>query len=296
MSFHPYPTHSGFIFLGGGVLFVLLALWLANRSLDAAGLSARFTLIIGLLMAVVLAVIAFYWSVLVFKLDYHLNRNGLTIQWGLARQRIPITAIDDILPGQNSLAKATFRGVSVDGLRLGWGDLVGIGKLNFRSTASAEHSLLVVTPDRNYVISPRRPESFLNAWRARKELGPTQNWAADMRWPWPFNISLFSDRLMWGLVGAAALLCIALAGYISLSYADLPPSLPVHFDALGRADRISDKVTLFILPAAGGIVWLVNLLLGSLFYRYEKFGSYLLWSSSVMMQLCLWIAVLTITA
>jgi hypothetical protein len=296
MSFHPYPTRSGLIFLGVGILLGLAAIWLTSRLLDATEPAIRFTLIIGLLIVLALVVTAFYWTLVVFKLDYHLNRNGLSIQWGLAQQRIPIEAIDDILPGQKLPAEATFKGIAIDGLQLGWGNLAEMGRLKFHTTASLTQSLLVVTPDRNYVISPRQPDSFLKAWRARKELGPTQKWAADTRWQWPLNIPLFNDRLMWSLIGVSALLCLALVGYISISYADLPPSLPVHFNTLGRADRIADKAILFILPTAGGIVWMINLLLGSLIYRYEKFGAYLLWSSSVAMQLCLWIAALTITA
>ena len=63
-----------------------------------------------------------------------------------------------------------------------------------------------------------------------------------------------------------------------------------------RADRIADKLVLFTLPAAGAIVWLTNAILGSLIYRREKVAAYLLWGSSIAMQLCLWVAVLTITA
>jgi uncharacterized membrane protein len=102
--------------------------------------------------------------------------------------------------------------------------------------------------------------------------------------------------LAWWLLGLAGLICLALFGYLAFIFPDLPASLPVHFNALGRADRIDDKSTLLILPAAGAIVLIVNALLGELFYRQEKVAAYLLWGSATVMQICLWVALYTITA
>ena len=47
--------------------------------------------------------------------------------------------------------------------------------------------------------------------------------------------------------------------------------------------------------AAGAIVLGLNTLLGSLIYRREKVAAYLLWGSAIVMQIFLWLAVLTIT-
>jgi uncharacterized membrane protein len=101
--------------------------------------------------------------------------------------------------------------------------------------------------------------------------------------------------LTWGLLGAAAAVYLALIGYLSLIYADLPAALPIHFDALGQADRIAEKSTLLTLPAAGGIVLGLNAILGSFIYRWDTVAAYLLWGSAIVMQVFLWIAVLTIT-
>jgi uncharacterized membrane protein len=116
-----------------------------------------------------------------------------------------------------------------------------------------------------------------------------------MRRNWPLNIPLLVDPLTWWLLGTAALICLSLFGYLSLRYPELSPSLPIHFDNFGRADRIVDKLTLFTLPVTGATVWVINAFLGSLIYRREKVAAYLLWGSTVFMQLCLWVAVLTIT-
>lgn len=293
MSFQPYPTRSGFIFSGLAVVFGALAIWLINLLVGQREPAQLFMLLVSLLIVLALAGLALYWSLVAFKLDYHLNRNGLAIQWGLGQQRIPINTIENIVSGQNMAA--VFKGFTVDGLPLGWGNLADNRPLKFRASAPLAQSLLVMTTNQAYVISPRRPEAFILAWQARQELGPTQHWSTGIRRRWPFNIALLNDPLAGWLLGLSATLCLALLGYLSLNYAGLPPSLPVHFNNLGHADRIADKATLFILPAAGGLVLLFNALLGSLIYRWEKVGAYLLWSSSVVMQLCLWVAMLTIT-
>jgi uncharacterized membrane protein len=75
----------------------------------------------------------------------------------------------------------------------------------------------------------------------------------------------------------------------------LPRSLPIHFNAFGVADRIADKSALFTLPLAGAAMFVVNAILGSLVYRWEKMAAYLLWGSALTMQICLWVAVLTLT-
>jgi len=151
-------------------------------------------------------------------------------------------------------------------------------------------SLLVATPQQTYVISPRRPEQFLQAWQERQALGSTQAWSATVHRSWPLNSPLLADRLAWWLLGLAALLWLGLAGYLALNFTGLPTLMPTHFNTLGHADRIAGKVTLLILPAAGALVWLVNTLLGELVYLRERIAAYFLWASAIVMQVCLWVA------
>jgi hypothetical protein len=296
MSFHPYPTRGGFISLAIAIIAGGISLTLANFLLQQNQPFAIFKFIIGLLIALGLTAIALHWTLIAFKLGYHLNRNGLGIQWGLGQQRIPFRAIETIVPGETVSPLPHFRGVNLGGLRFGWSKSAEYGSLKFRATAPLTQSLLIVTADEAYVISPNRPDSFLKAWQTRQGLGPTQQWTMQVHRQWPLNIRLLVDPLTWWLVAGSALLGLALFGYIALRYPELPQALPVHFDSLGRADRIANKVTLFILSAAGAIVWSMNAILGGLIYRREKVAAYLLWGVAIVVQLCLWVAVLTITS
>jgi hypothetical protein len=213
----------------------------------------------------------------------------------LVQQRIPFNSIQAIIPGQEIPGLSNFRGLKLAGLHVGRAELADFGPIKIRATATVNDSLLVIAADRSYLISPRQPEAFLQAWQLRQPLGPTQDWSAGVVRSWPLNKPILTDSLTWGLLGAAAVIYLALVGYLSLIYAELPAVLPIHFDALGQADRVAEKSALLTLPAAGGIVLGVNLLLGSLIYRWDEVAAYLLWGSAIVMQVFLWIAVLTIT-
>ena len=295
MSFQPQSTRSGLVLLAVAFVAGALATWLVGILLQQDDPVKMFQWLMALFVVLLIIGLAVYWAIVAFKLHYRLNRNGLAIEWGLGQQRIPFDNIQQIVSGESLAANASYRGISLAGLRFGTGELSGYGPLKFRTTAPIESSLLVVTSNQSYVISPQKPENFLNAWQIRQPLGRTQNWAEDARRHWPLNIPVLNDQLMWALLGAAAFLLLSLLGSISLNYADYPGALPVHFDTLGRADRIAPKIELFILPVVGGIVWLANAALGTLIYPKERVAAYLLWGCTAVMQFCLWIALLTIT-
>jgi len=295
MTFQPYPTRSGFIFLGialtAGAASTFL-FWLMPQQSDWTG---SFVLFVGFLITLTLTGLAFYWAMIALKLHYQLTRNGLAIQWGLAQQRIPVNSIQAIVLGKDIPNVSKFKGLKLAGLQVGRAELAEYGPVKIRATAELNDSLLVVASDQSYLISPCQPEAFLQAWQLRQPMGPTQQWSADVVRNWPLNKPILTDTLTWGLLGAAAAIYLALIGYLSLIYADLPAALPIHFDALGQADRIAEKSTLLTLPAAGGIILGLNAILGSLIYRWDRVAAYLLWGSAIVMQVFLWIAVLTIT-
>lgn len=297
MSFRPYPTRSGLIALTLTTICAVAAIFLVNQLLLQNNPLKIFTYSIWILLAVSLTGLAGYWAFIVFRLNYHLNRNGISIQWGLGRQLIPFKAIEQIISGQHLQSlQPNVKAINIAGLRVGQIQHTDYGQLTFRNTAPLEQSLLIVTNQQAFMISPRQPQAFIEAWQVRRELGPTQNWTTHIQRNWPLNLPLLADPLTWWLLGLAAVLCFALFGYIAWRYADLPIALPVHFNNLGRADRIAGKIVLFSLPAAGALVWLINGVLGILAYAREKIAAYFLWGSTITMQLCLWVATLTITA
>jgi hypothetical protein len=273
----------------------LMLLILADTLFRQSNPAVAFVLLVGCLLLVSVVMAAVYWTVAALKLNYHLNRNGLAIQWGLGRQLIPFNNVAEIVSGKVVTGPAKFRGLNLASLRLGWGELPEYGPLRFYTTAPLTDSLLIVTMDRTYVISPSQPQAFLQAWQAREGLGATREWREEIRRPWPLSLPVMSDSLTWWLCGSATVICLALLGYLSFRYASLPANVPLHFDNWGLADRIVDKSRLFTLPALGGLILSLNALVGGLVYAKEKLAAYLLWGSTILVQFCLWIAALIIT-
>ena len=197
MTFQPYPTRSGLIFLSAALLagaVAIVLIWLLPRPDDWAGV---FQLFLGLLVVLGVTGLALYWTIVAFKLHYHLNRNGLAIQWGLAQQRIPFSSIKAIIPGRNIGALTNFKGFNVAGLQVGRGEAADYGPVKIRTTADLGDSLLVVTTDQCYLISPRQPEAFVQAWQVRQSLGPTQQWSVGVYPSWPLDNPILTDRLTW---------------------------------------------------------------------------------------------------
>jgi hypothetical protein len=173
------------------------AIVLINFLPQQNNLSDVFKLLAGVLFILGVGGLALYWALVAFRLHYHLNRNGLAIQWGLAQLLIPFENIERIIPGQMLATPPKFRGLNLAGLRLGWAELTEFGRLKFLTTAALAESLLVVTPQQTYVISPRQPDHFVEAWQIRQALGPTQEWPVGLRRSWPFSYSLLADPLTW---------------------------------------------------------------------------------------------------
>ncbi len=294
MTFHPYPTRSGFIALGAAVVAGFVAVLVVRLLPYQQNLPDVVKITAGVLLSLVVMGLALYAAVIAFRLSYDLTRNGLAIQWGLSRRLIPLDSIKEIVPGHNLPHPPAFKGLNLGGLRLGWANLAEYGRLRFHTTAALTDSLLVVTPEQTFVISPQQPDHFIKAWQTRQTLGPTQRWSFSVRRSWPLSYPLLSDPLTWWFLALSSLACLALFGYLALNFPTLPRSLPIHFNAFGLPDRIADKSNLFNLPLVGLMVLVVNTILGGLFYRWERVAAYLLWGSALAVQICLWIAALTL--
>jgi uncharacterized membrane protein len=105
------------------------------------------------------------------------------------------------------------------------------------------------------------------------------------------------SRDLISLVFLAAVLAvnIILFLFLWLRFDDLPQLLPMHFDALGQADRIAPRSEIFVLPIIGLIVASTNLALGLYARQRSLFAAYMLWGGALLVELLLFIAAYNIT-
>jgi hypothetical protein len=287
----------GLLFVG---LVVALDSYLLNRLLlpgvrlqEVNGWTFLTGLVVLLSIPLLLALI--YQSASCLTLRYRLDRNGIVVRWAGARLTIPIREVQRILPGHELEAPIVRRrGLRWPGHERGQGQVPGIGRTRFLATRPMADQLLVVTPGEAFAISPQDPEGFLQAFEARRNLGPNRlldREVAHVRW---FTWNLWTDQTAALLVGAAAIINVGLFGYLCIRFPSLDFQLPLHFNNQGLADRIGTKAELFALPIIGLIILGTNLVLGLVLYRRERAGSYLLWGAAAAAQALFWLATFSI--
>jgi hypothetical protein len=259
----------------------------------------------GLSLAVVLDLVllalVLYWSIAALRLRYRLDRNGLVICWGASRLVVPMERIHAVIPGSEvgvgedaTSGWRAFRGIAWPGLRAGHAQLPGDEPARVFSTASLAQSTVVLTPDCAYVVSPRDADAFIEAWRVRRPLGPTQYWREEEQRAWFLDLPIWRDRWAWTLIGLSLLANLALYGYLALVYDQLPAILPFHFDVLGQADRIAPRSEILRLPQVALLMLGLDLGLGLVVYGRQRIAAYLVWSGGLVLQMLVWGAVLTI--
>lgn len=254
-----------------------------------------------LLLVVIALILALYWSIAALRLRYRLDRNGLVIWWGASKLFVPMQHIERIATGDQFVSNGNeasgswvFRGIGWVGLRAGRARLPDNTFARVLTTSPLADSTVLITPNQAYVVSPRNPDAFVEAWRVRRPLGPTQYWQEVERREWFLDLPLWRDRLAWALTGLSLLANLALHIYISLVFDRLPTMLSFHFNELGQADRVASRIQILRLPQIALLILVLDLGLGFALYRRWSLAAYLIWGGGLAAQLFVWGAVFTI--
>lgn len=285
--FKPVPHRGAWITLGLAALFFALATaaLYALRGRPVNG--GAFWLGLSSLTAYSLSLFFVYRACALFQLVYYLDRNGLEIRRGSVIQRIPIGNITAIQPADDLATPAQ----QIFGFPLPKWCTLSRGNTIFRTTAPHSESLAVQTEDAVYIISPKDPQQFIEAWQLRLPLGATQHWRQETIRHSVWAHPLLRDSLGLRLIGGAALLTLILVGAVMIAYPGWPAVISIYFDALGQSAGIAERRQLLWIPVGGVIIFLFNLFLGLFFYKKDRVAAYLLWFVAMALQIGLWIGV-----
>jgi hypothetical protein len=155
----------------------------------------------------------------------------------------------------------------------------------FYAVTPPSQQAIVVTPTLAYGISPADMDTFEQVFHASCELGPSvaveqqSVQASFVRW------RIWHDRVAQGVLLGSGVLCALLFAIFCFRYPHLPALLPMHYDVLGRVDRIAPRSEVAMLPAIALMTWTVNGILGAVWYRRERMVSYLVWGGALIVQL-----------
>jgi len=227
--------------------------------------------------------------------SYALDRNALVIRWGDVREIVPMADIQRVIAATDIIDGLHFRRIPLPGWWHGAGHHPALGRLIFYSTEGLQNQIVVITPDRNYVISPYDADAFLDAFNARFDMRPTQHITYSHMQPQYMNWWFWRDRTAHLLLLVMLIVHFGLVALATGRYPTAQAQIPLHFDAAGLVDRVGPRTQIFIPVIAGTVLLLLSTVAGLLIYaRRERGLAYLLWGGNMAVQVMFAIAVFTI--
>ncbi len=103
---------------------------------------------------------------------------------------------------------------------------------------------------------------------------------------------LHRDRFSLAVAGIGVLTTVAMVGYIMIQYDDIPPSLTLHWNVDGLPGRVGEPREIWILPVIAGLVLIANVGLAWSIAQFDRFAARLLVSSTLLVHLVTWLALI----
>ncbi|MBN1266322.1 MAG: hypothetical protein JXA25_12570 [Anaerolineales bacterium] len=240
-------------------------------------------------------------SVFVYRLfglitaQYALDRNGFYLKWGLAEEHIPLARIRSITR-LDRLPECAGGQAAILGLARSFVNPENGQELEFFTAGSPKNTLLLTSESRMLVFTPADPVRFLKTYRDFTHQGALQRIKPLSIRPVFLATALFKDRLARWLLPSGLVINLLLLAFLILGSSALPENVPFSFDTAGRVQLLAPANRLLLLPLAGGLLWMLNFLLGTWFYhrKADPILSYVLWGAAVVPGLLLWGAVINL--
>ncbi len=248
-----------------------------------------------------LAVLAFIpIPILVYRLyslmraNYQLDRDQLTLTWGLRLEQIPVSDIEWVRPLSGMPKPFPMPFLRLPGALRGVRNHPDLGPVEF--LASEQPTLLLVaTSNKIFAISPAEPAVFLQDIQHAIEMGSLSPALPRSVYP-SFVVAQAWDSLLARYLWLAGFFVnIGLLAWVSL----MAPSLrqvSLGFLPSGAPRPPSPGLTLILLPIVSILFYLAGWGTGLLIYRLEERRpmAYILWASGLISSLLFLLAVLFI--
>lgn len=280
---------------------VHLALIAALAAVAAAGawlatgepIGLRFTLYI------LLAGLAFFplpllayrlWALL--RAGYRLDRDSVTIAWGLRVERIPMAEVEWVRPAAALRAPLPLPPFRLPGAILGSRRVPDIGWVEFLASESAS-LLLVAVRGRAFAISPADPHAFVQTIQRALEMGSLTPAESQSIYPAFLVGEAWQDRLARYLWLAGLFVNIGLLAWVSLIIPSLGP-VPLGFLASGAPGEPVPAAGLILLPVISLFFFALGWLAGLIFYRQpdQRPLAHIVWASGLVMSMLFLAAVM----
>ncbi|MCS7059585.1 MAG: PH domain-containing protein [Anaerolineae bacterium] len=226
--------------------------------------------------------------------SYAIDRNAFVIRYGPIRQVIPMGEVQRVIAGSDIAPDMRLLRLPLPGWWIGRGEHPALGKIDLFSTLPLERQIIIVTQAGAYGVSPASMEDFVEAFRVRFQMGPTQLVQPARLQPAFMKWSIWKSPITLGLIVAPIVLNALVFAVSFALFPSLPEQIALHFDASGAPDRFGSPAQIFGPGLIGLGLLIVNLALGAVIYRGERLAAYLIWGGSSGIQLALLVATLTL--
>ena len=280
------------------IILILVLLGLVSAFSTLASRQPLGVVFTGLIVLAILAFIPI--PILVYRLysltraNYQLDRDQLTITWGLRAEQIPVSDIEWVRPLSGMSRPFPMPFFRLPGGLRGVRHHPDLGPIEFM--ASEEQSLLLVASSRQvFAISPENPDLFLQDIQHAIEMGSLSPALPKSVYPSFVVAQAWESSLARYLWLAGFFVNIGLLAWVSL----MAPSLAkvsLGFLPSGAARPASPGLTLILLPVVSFLFYLAGWGTGLMIYRSEERRSmaYILWASGLISSLLFLLATLFI--
>lgn len=273
------------------VLTVLASIGFVNLTRTEAGPAFLVSLLISL---VAFAPIPFfvYRAYSLFRADYHLDRNSISITWGLRLENIPLTDIEWIRSAEDLTHPISFPALPIPGGLLGIRRHPDLGTIEFLASDSKK-LLLVATAKRVFVISPEDAAGFMQTFAHVTELGSIIPADAKSVYPSFIIIQAWQSGLARYLWLTALFLNLGLFIWASIIIPSTP-SVAFGPQFAGSPLETVPSTQLIIFPLASLLLSVTGWVAGLYFYRWDKerILAFIVWGSSTLTSLLFLLSVL----
>lgn len=224
------------------------------------------------------------------RASYTVFREGISIQWGVRSEEIPMQDIEWVRMADDLAFELPLPKFIVQGAVLGLREHRDLGLIEY--IASSTHPMvLVATPERIYAISPADPDGFMDALYRNMELGSIEQIQPKSSRVELLVGSLFGDKLARNLILLGSILSIGLL--IAVSFI-IPTreTIPLGFNPIGQTAETSPSERLLLLPVLSLLMLFIDLGLGSYLYRKAgyRIAAYFAFASALIMPISfLWL-------
>jgi len=291
----PPPKQRGLI-LHGIVILILTAITIfAFINISRADVGPSFLIALLIAFASFIPIPFFLYRLYsLWRADYYLSRDSLTINWGLRIEDIPLTDIEWIRPADDLTHPVSLPSFPIPGGLLGTRRHPDLGMVEFLASDSRK-LLLVATAKRVFVISPEDSAGLSQTFARITELGSITTVESKSVYPSFVVIQAWESSLARYLWLSGLFLNIGLFIWASLIIPSTPRvALGPQF--AGSALETVSSSQLIIFPLAGLLLSVISWIAGLYFYRWEKERvlAFIVWGSSTFTSLLFLLAVLFI--